>query len=564
MTDLSGRWWITYNGELYNYIELRSELQAKGVRFRTNSDTEVVLAAYIFWGDDCVERFNGMFAFAIWDTDEEVLFCARDHLGIKPLVYFASENEFAFASEAKALVRTLPERPTADVAAMAAYLDFSFIPGTATMFRDIHRLPAGSRLRLQRGDLRITRYWQPVFGEPQFTSQSEAVEKLAELLHSSLRIQVRSDVPIGAHLSGGIDSSAVCCLAAEHVPHLKTFTARYAEGESFDESAYAKLVSRQIGSEYHEVVPAAIDVKSMLPRIIYSLDQPVEGAAVFGKYHIAELVSNSVKVVLGGQGGDELFGGYDWYVKAIATAAFFGGLRRELGDQRWPLIKSWLHGPEAKRLAKSLWRNFGKRQVDEIFCTNWSRFPDGTLRSIFKPELSSDLRVPPKELFLAEFRELPAVSDADRMFHFDMRNYLPALLHSEDRLSMAFSVESRVPLIDYRIAELAAQCPASWKANPTQSKSLLRQAVAGIIPEEILHRSDKKGFPTPIGRWLRDKDLALVDDLLLHGNRFAENYFDMAAVNVLARSRSPLSTDADERIWRVLTLAVWGQVFDVA
>ena len=562
MADRSERCWITFNGEIFNYLELRAELIAVGHTFHTNSDTEVILQAYLEWGSDCVHHLNGMFAFALWDTSARRLFCARDRLGVKPFYYSCYKGRLLFASEPKAILAGLDERPTPNVGAMEDYLTFSYGLSDQTMFQGIHRLPPGTWLTVDGSGTKTHKYWNPSFDpDPNDSRSDDAVaEELRGLLHDSLRLQVRSDVPIGAHLSGGIDSSTVCCLAAAHVPRLLTFTARFGEGGFFDETPYARAVARHIGSDHHEIVPKRSDLADLLPKILYHLDEPVEAASIFGKYHVAEIVSRSVKVVLGGQGGDELFGGYDWYVKNLFTATSFGS-RGALGAGG---VRAFMVGTlrreSLKRLLKSLWKNLGDADLSRIFCRNWSRLSPQQASRIFQPEIRNGCRSS-AERFLEAYDGLSARRGGDRMFKFDVQHYLESLLTSEDRLSMAFSVESRVPLLDHRIAEFAGRLGFERKAVPGRSKQVLRKAVQGIVPSEVLDRRDKRGFPTPIGAWLRDPRLNLVQSMVLSDNSFARTYFDLPYVRRLMKSPTLLSTDWSERLWRVLNLSVWGQVF---
>lgn len=564
MADERGFCWITYNGEIYNYIELRDELKAKGRVFRTTSDTEVILQAYLEWGFDCLAHLNGMFAFALWDTQSRRLFCARDRLGIKPFYYRYRDHRLLFASEPKAILEALDRRPAPNVAAMADYLALSYVPSEETMFEGIHRLPPGNSLLADANGIEVTSYWDPAFARDNGRGAEERVEELRALLRDSIRLQIRSDVPIGAHLSGGMDSSLVCSLAAQQVPKLLTFSARFSEGEAFDESRYARLVAQRIGSEHHEISPAGERLNELLPKIIYHLDEPVEAPAIFGKYHVAKTVGAHVKVALTGHGGDELFGGYDWYIKNLFTAASFGG-GCELGEHArarflWRALKE---AEYPRRLAKSLWKNLGCSDLSTIFYRNWDRVGlDGPMEVFRREVLNGHAHT--AERFRASYAKLPEACDGDRMFKFDMRYYLEALLTSEDRLSMAFSVESRVPLLDHRIAEFAGRLGFELKTEPGRSKLLLRLAADGIVAPEILARRDKRGFPTPVAAWLKDPKLRLFDSLVFSGNSFAQTYFDLPYIKRLLRARLHFGSDWSERLWRVLNLSVWGRVFGLS
>ncbi len=563
MADENEQCWINFIGEIYNYIELLQELIGKGHRFRSRSDTEVILHAYLEWGTECVRRFNGMFAFALWDNRERRLFCARDHLGIKPFYYWYHQQRIIFASEQKAVLSGLERKPSPNVAAMADYLSFSYVTSTETMFDSIVRLAPGSFLLADEAGYQVTTYWDPAFDPAPQRREEDWAQELTELLDDAIRLQVRSDVPVGAHLSGGIDSSTVSCLAAKRIPKLLTFTARFREGGFFDETPYARLVAKRIGSDYREIVPERTQLAELLPRILYHLDEPVEAASIFGKYYVAQKVSQSVKVVLGGQGGDELFGGYDWYVKNLFTAAVFSMRRNRSSIAQHSFLWDTIRNESPKRLIKSLSKNFGETDLGTIFCRNWSRLDQPQLTNILNPEVVAP-HVNPQERFLARFNKLQERRAGDRMFKFDMQHYLEALLTSEDRLSMAFSVESRVPILDYRVAELAGKLGFELKAQPGCSKRILRKAMHGIVPSEILERRDKRGFPTPIQTWLRDPDLNLLQTMVFNDNSFAKRYFNISHIEDMSRARSHFSTDWSERLWRILNLSVWGQVFELS
>jgi asparagine synthase (glutamine-hydrolysing) len=562
MEDAEGGLWITYNGEIYNYVELMAELRALGHRFRSGSDTEVILHAYRAWGPACVERFNGIFAFALWDVRRRTLVCARDRLGVKPLYYRRDGSRLVVASEIKAILAYDGARPVANVPAVADYLCYSFVPSTETLFEGITKLPAGHRLVASPDGIAIEPYWQPRLEPADGEDDTALVEELRALLDDAARLQVRSDVPIGAHLSGGIDSSGISCLAARHVERLRTFTVRFPEGGWFDESPYARLVAGAIGSDHHEMTPSAEDVANLLPRIVWHLDHPIEGPAVVGKFHVAELVGAHVKVVLGGQGGDELFGGYDWYVKALFTAGCNGGWGA-IGDRGWlSFAAASLRDESRSRLARSLWNNVGHSDVGAIFRRNWSRLAPGEERRLVRRELF-DGAATAERRFAVAFDALPEREPADRMFRMDVAHYLEALLHSEDRLSMAFSVESRVPLLDHRIVELAGRAGFRRKTIPGRTKDLLRRALAGTVPAPILARRDKRGFPTPVEGWLRDPRLRLVERFVLEGGPFAAALFDREGVRRFARRRFTLGSGWSEVVWRLVSLGAWGERFGV-
>ncbi|MCW2928673.1 MAG: hypothetical protein JWM86_2641 [Thermoleophilia bacterium] len=498
MTYGEDRYVITYNGEVYNFVELRETLTRLGHGFRSTSDTEVLLAAYAEWGPDCLHRLNGMFAFAIWDRRERSLFVARDRLGVKPLAYTWDGRRFGFASEAKALHAAGLAPGGMEPDAVYEYLARGYTSAGRSFHADVHVLEPGHAMLLtDDAPLRTWEWWTPERSEDAaFGSAAEWAVAVGELLDDAVRIRLRADVPVGAHLSGGLDSSAIVAAAARHHTGdqpLHTFTGAFTDDAASDERRWARAVAAHTGVQMHEVEIGVDGLADQFARILWHMDEPIAGPGVFPQLMVCDLVAqHRVKAVLGGQGGDELFGGYLRH-RALhyKQRARSGGMAGRAGAAF-----------ELARLARREWRRVRRTST---------RVQDEQLAPAFLSRVDASVREDVRRgaLGFANVREL--------MWH-DLRTYLPGLLHVEDRTSMAASIESRTPLLDYRLVELALRIPEELLFRRNDPKPLLRQAVAPWLPADVVGRRDKKGFPTPLHWWQERPALReLVLDLTVPG-----------------------------------------------
>jgi len=498
------RYVITYNGEIYDYLELREELRALGHQFRSGSDTEVLLAAYAEWGADCLHHLNGMFAFAIWDRIERTLFVARDRLGVKPLVYTWDGQRFGFASEAKALHAGGLAEGGMDPDAVYEYLARGYTSEGRSFHAGVRALEPGHAILLSDGmPLRTWSWWNPDRSEDAAFGDATAwADHVAELLDDAVRLRLRADVPVGAHLSGGLDSSAIVAAAARHhtgPEPFHTFTGAFVDDAASDERRWARSVAEHCGVMTHEVEIGVDQLAEHFSRILWHMDEPIAGPGVFPQLMVCDLVaSTGVKAVLGGQGGDELFGGYLRH-RALhwKRAATSGGPIGRAGAAF-----------ELARLARGEWRRVRRTST---------RVTDAQLAPGFLERVDPMLREQ------VRMGALDHASARDLMWH-DLRSYLPALLHVEDRTSMAASIESRTPLLDYRLVEAALRIPAEYLFVPGAPKPLLRQAVGPWLPKDVVGRRDKKGFPTPLHWWQERPALReLVLDLTVAGRGSADS-----------------------------------------
>jgi asparagine synthase (glutamine-hydrolysing) len=557
MTDAAGNW-ITYNGEIYNYIELRSELGGAD-SFRTTSDTEVILRAYERWGTDCVQHLRGMFAFALWDEAKGMLFCARDRFGIKPFYYAVDHGVLSFASEAKALLPFLPGIET-DRDAFRDYLAFQACLDGKTLFKGIRELPAGHELRITSGRLDVRRYWE-VFFRPNVERKAEDFdEELRSLMEDSVRVHLRADVPVGAYLSGGLDSSIVASLATRERGTLTAFTGKFPIGPEYDESHYARELATAKGIDLHELAVTVDDLVEHIGRVIYHLDYPVAGPGAFPQYMVSALAAKHLKVVLGGQGGDELFGGYARYLVAYLEQSLKGAIDGTMHQGTFVVdYASILPNLGALRAYKPMLQEFWREDLFGDMDRRYFRLINRTPR--FQDQIRWDHLgdYSPYESFRSIFYadNIAGESYLDRMTHFDFKALLPALLQVEDRVSMAHGLESRLPYLDHPVVELAATMPATVKFAGGRMKRSLISALGDTVPRSIAERQDKMGFPTPFNEWAKGEANGYVMDVMTSKRALSRDLIDNG--KVVEHIRTTGAYDRD--FWGFFSLELWQQAF---
>jgi len=563
ISSKDGRYVMVFNGEIYNYLELRQLLFSKGIRLQTHSDSEVLLYMYILYGRECLNKLNGMFAFAVYDTQEESIFLARDHFGIKPLYYFCHNGHFVFASEIKALLAYPEIKAELDTHSLQEYLTFQFVLKKHTLFKNIYTLEPATYMLIKNASIvEKSEYWQLQYGINEEMTEAGFADELLLLLDSSLSMQVRSDVPVGAYLSGGLDSSTVAVLASKkYLGSLKTFTGAFKDDAIFDETAYAKIVSRAIGSEYHEVFPCPDDFISVFPKLVYAMDQPGAGPGLFPQYMVSKLASEHVKVVLGGQGGDEVFGGYARYAVAYLEQCLKGAIfeTQEEGKhivtlqqiiKNLPLLKQYVPMLK-KQFSNGLFDSMAHRYFDMI---NRSPSFNGIYHSdVLKERDDAQLF----DKYLQIFNKPDTLSYFNKMTYFDTKTLLPALLQVEDRMSMSVSVETRVPLLDRRIVELAASMPPAMKFAGGKTKYMLLQAVKNILPPEVIERKDKMGFPVPLNNWFANELNTYVCDIFNSQKTKERGLFN----NEKIQQQLTKGGMFDRDMWGALNLELWFRTF---
>ena len=560
----SGSASIVFNGEIYNYIELRESLKQLGHSFKTTSDTEVILHMYLEYGLDFIRHLNGMFAFLIYDREQKQIIAARDHFGIKPLYFYVDNDHLVFASEIKAILEHPAVVAEPDYKSVQDYITYQFVLNGDTFFKGIRKLLPGHFQKIDLKSMRIrdVKYWEPDFTVDNHHTEEYFVYQLRTLLEDTVKIQMRSDVPVGAHLSGGMDSSIVTLLAAqEFAGQLKTFTGAFKEGPEFDESSYAREVAKTCGAEMHEVYPTEAEFIDLLPKLIYYMDEPAAGPGLFPQYMVSRLASKEVKVVLGGQGGDEIFGGYTRFVIAYLEQVLKGAIfeTNEEGEHIVSLKSILPNLPSLKQYVPMLCRFWGAdlfEPMDRRYFRLIDR-SDGDLST-----LSNDFRSNfDHEAIFSRFQETfnhPNTSSYyNKMVHFDMVAGLPALLHVEDRVSMAVSLESRVPILDHRIVELITRMSPGMKFKGAEMKYILKKAVKDLLPSRILNRKDKMGFPVPLHLWARNHAGEFFRDILLSPTCKERGIFNLKEIEKLIEQENAFG----RRLWGLLNIELWFREF---
>jgi len=557
---------LIFNGELYNFLDLRPQLEDRGHVFRTRSDTEVVLHAYEEWDIDCLRRFNGMFAIAIWDALRQRLFLARDRIGEKPLYYYKSTNKFAFASEIKALLAD-PDIPRElNPRGLANFLSFGHAVAPDTIYRDIYKLLPGHYLIAQESGIQTAEYWD-VGDEPQITPGTTLVEegyaeKIRILLEDSVRRRMIADVPVGAFLSGGVDSSALVALMKRHATGaVKTFSLGFDVGGAYNELSDAGVVAQHFGTEHHELHVQDLDLVQTLHGLVYHYDEPFGDAASFPLYLLSRFASTHVKVVLSGDGGDELFGGYRRYV-ADQLAPLYQRLPSLLTARVAPVLADRL--PRLRRV---------KRVVRTLAIADAPRRYASWL-IVFRPEMRGELLAPAFREAVGDYdsswpfqhyyRSLNGTSEADhlnRLMYVDLKTWLAdAYLEKADKATMACGLEARLPILDHRLVELAFQIPGRYKIRGRSTKRIFKHAIRDLLPPAVL-RKPKHGFAVPIDPWFRGKLKNFTFEVLLDDRTRRRGYFDMAVVERLWREHVRGRHIRSSQLWLLLNFELWHRIY---
>jgi asparagine synthase (glutamine-hydrolysing) len=551
---------ISYNGEIYNFIELRDQL-VDGWAFKSNSDTEVILAAYDRWGEDCVEHLRGMFAFAIWDERKKKLFAARDRFGIKPFHYTVQKGVLYFASEAKALLPFLSEIDT-DADALSEYLTFQYTIGEKTLFKGIFTLLPGHMLRAENGSFSTRRYWDVRYEVDFDHSPAFFERRFTELLSDSMRVHLRSDVPVGGYVSGGLDSSLIALLAAK-LDHRSrdAFHGRFLEYPGYDESHYAATVAELADMSLHKLDITAEDFRTHIGDVIYHLDFPVAGPGSFPQFMVSALAAKHLKVVLGGQGGDELLGGYARYLVAYFEQSIKAAIDGTYQNGHYVVtFESILPNLGLLREYKPLIQEFWRDGLFQDLDRRYFRLVDRSTDMVGEVDWTALNKNAVFESFRAIFNNQDNVKKEayfDKMTHFDFKCLLPALLHVEDRMSMAHGLESRVPLLDHPLVEFLATVPADVKFMGGQMKQLMKSSYKETLPKALLERRDKMGFPVPLKEWF-DGDLkGFVLDVFGEQRLKHRPFFNSDVVLSSFGDQSRFS----RKTWGLLSLELWHQRF---
>ncbi len=563
MTNESGDLWIAYNGEIFNHAELRPGLERDGHVYRTRSDTETILHAYEQYGPDCVHHLRGMFAFAIWDRRERTLFCSRDRLGIKPFYYRWDGRRFLFASEIKSLLRHPSVSAALDESLLSEYLAFGYTSGSRTLFSGISRLMPAHRLQLSPSGLAVESYWDvPHLPAAAADDDESWIRECRRRLEETVRMRLMSDVPLGMFLSGGVDSSAIAALMARMVAgRVKTFSVGYRES-GFSELGYARQVAETIGTDHHEVVIGPGEFFGELPRLIWHEDEPIAWPSSVSLHFVSRLASAQVKVVLTGEGSDELFAGYGRYRYYLLNRRWMDGYGRLPSGFRRS-VASFISA--SNLLSANLRRRLGhsflgrKANIESLYLDNfYSAFSRSEQLAVAKT--GAGAMGPTYEAFLNYFDSRPDSSLLQRLLYADQKTYLVELLMKQDQMSMTSSIESRVPLLDHHLVEFAASVPDGLKIRNGVGKYIFKRAVEDLLPRDIVYRR-KMGFPTPLHDWLLGPGAKGIRSILQSREGLLASYLNRDALSALLERHDRGVEDATDRIWRLLNLQIWGEIF---
>ena len=567
MPDRSNQIWLTFNGEIYNFKELRRELEARGHIFKSNTDAEVIIYAYCEWGRECLSRLNGMFAFAIWDARDESLLLARDRLGIKPLYYADTPAGFAFASEIKALL-AIPEFDRAvDLSALDQFMTFLWTPDPKTVFRGVNKLPPAHCLVYRDGKAEVFEYWDIAFDEDDSISESEWAERLREQITRSVRAQMIADVPLGAFLSGGLDSSTIIALMTSvATQQVTTYTFGFKQEDLRydileDDVKYARIVSRKFQTDYYEQYLEP-QVMELLPKLVYHMDEPVADPAIVTSYLICRTARERLTVLLSGMGGDEVFAGYPRHA-AVKIAEAYNLIPPFLSK---PVVAA-LPGAKPGRFT-ALFRNTKKLARSaalperERYLGFGTYFTKDEKRAMYTGELQEAATgFDAYEQHQKYFDRVSGEDFINQMLYVDLKTFLPCLnLTYTDKTSMAASMEVRVPLLDHELIELAARMPARLKLKGLTGKHILKRAAEAWLPREIIHRK-KAGFSAPVRAWLVRDLRDMVEDLLSESNINRRGYFNYKSVRHLIDENLAGREDNNLKIFQLLTLELWHRTF---
>ncbi len=567
LSNEDGSIWVVFNGEIYNHLALREKLIESGHRFRTQCDTETIVHLFEEYGRDCLQYLRGMFAFAIWHSRRRILFVARDRLGIKPLYYRLSPKLFLFGSEIKVLLAHPEVHPEFHRDVLPEYLAFGYLSGAQTFYRGIKKLMPGYWLEIAEGaEPRLQQYWDvPTSSGEKTRDERYYIDTYRSLLENAVKSHLMSDVPVGVFLSGGLDSSAVAALMT-HIRRapIETFSVGYAE-QVCSELPYARVVAKHLDSVHHEVVVSEQQFFDALPQLIWHEDEPIVWPSSVALYFLAKLARKRVTVVLTGEGSDETLAGYTRYTFTLKNAAFDRFYRRLVGQGMRERIRqsvstsSWIGADLRRRLAHTFLTRNGNSWASFYFDNFFSAFSEREQVDLYRKEIAGEFKEGASYQHVQPYWENSSGTMLQRLLYTDLKTYLVELLMKQDNMSMAASIESRVPFLDHELVEFAMHIPQSLLVNGMAGKDILKRAVRDLLPRSIVHRK-KRGFPTPWSEWLTGPRLEYIRKLLLHERSIDRGLFRPEAVEHLFTEHRTRYRDHSNRIWRLLNLELWQRV----
>ena len=554
---------IVYNGEVYNHPDIQRRMEASGHRYHTHCDTESVLKLYEQFGTRVPSQLRGMFTFAIWDSRNETLFIARDRFGVKPLYYaVTADGSLYFASEIKALLASDAIAGTFDVSSLPEYLSSHSTFGAGTMFAGVRRLEPGYTLTWRNGEITIEQYWDLSFKHEGEDTRDEAeiIAQYDEMFRDAVKMRLMADVPLGTFLSGGIDSAAITAVMSRLIDEpVRTFSVAFAERDA-NELHYARLVAEKFRTEHREVVVSPADFWDALPRMIWQEDEPIAHPSSIPLYFVSRLAAEHVKVVLTGEGSDEVLGGYNRYRVTTYNMRFGSAYESLVGGGARSLVRSAIGSlPSGSRVRQKLSRTFLTLPADvtALYMDNFAVFSRQRLDALWSPAMRRAIGgLSPYATAERYYARSDASSLLNKLLYVDTKTYLHELLMKQDQMSMAASIESRVPFLDHPLVEFAARMPERMKVRGMTTKYVLRKIMAGVLPPEILTRR-KMGFPVPVGRWLRGPYRHVLDEFVLGHRALARGLFDETALRRLVASHTSGEMNHSERLWALINLEMW-------
>jgi asparagine synthase (glutamine-hydrolysing) len=561
ISNEDGTVWIVFNGEIYNYHELREHLRTKGHVFKTQTDTEVIVHLYEEFGESCVEKLRGMFAFAIWDDRQKTLFLARDRVGIKPLYYFLNGKSLIFGSEIKAILADPDVQPEIVPEMVDRFLTFYYMPGEETLFRNIHKLQPGYSMLVKDGKVQVKQYWDLHF-EPTTQSLQDAEDKLLSLLEESVRLHMISDVPVGFLLSGGVDSTAMLGLGVGKTDHgISSYTIGFSDPDVTDERPYARLAAARYGSEHHEMTIGAREFADFMPKYIWHMEEPVCEPPAVALYYVSSLAKQFVKVLISGEGGDEAFAGYPNY-RSMLWLERLKSICKPLNGALSATLELFNHVLQSDGLTKyaplvhTPFDSYYYSRTSSPF-TFFNSHKKGLYSEDFSHSVDKQLSVGPITRYL---NKTAARDTLSKMLYLDTKTWLPDdLLIKADKMTMANSVELRVPLLDHKVLEFAASLPVNYKVRGFTTKYIAKNALSKLVPREILNRR-KTGFPVPYNSWLRTDLKDWLHGILLDRETSARGYFQRGAIEKLL-SENLRSGLYSKELFSLAVLELWHRRF---
>ncbi len=562
ISNENGTVWIVFNGEIYNHLILRKELESKGHKFSTNTDTEVIVHAYEEDGEDCVNKLRGMFAFAIWDKSKKKLFLARDRIGIKPLYYYVDDKRLVFGSELKVILEYPGIPKDLDFEALDNFLTFEYIPAPLTIFKKIRKLPQAHILSVENNKISINEYWKLHFKEVKRTEE-ETCDELYEVLKEAVKMRLISDVPLGAFLSGGIDSSTVVGLMSEVMDRpVKTFSIGF-DDPSYNELNYARTIAKHFGTDHTELVVKP-DIVGWVDRLIKYLDEPFGDFSIFPTFLVSELAKKQVTVTLSGDGGDELFAGYEYYM-ADKIESYYRKIPGIFREKLIPsVVESIPPSSQKKGLVNKIKRFVeGTHHPARLRHFRWAKFLSEEEKSLlYSEDVKRELEgVDTYSVFTKYLNESNGADHLGKELFADIKTYLcDDILVKVDRMTMANSLEGRVPFLDHKFVEFVATIPSGMKLNGFESKYILKKSMSRILPKEILHR-DKQGFSIPIKNWLKDELKPLMGEVLSARKIKREGFFNPDYIDRLKAEHLKGVENHSHRLWALMVFGIWQDVY---